>query len=68
MMIGDQVKLGGNDSGVIVGIIDTNSYSLGYSAEEWAYLKTGLLILAKDSSLLHYPEPGEEIELTARNI
>lgn len=66
--VGDQVKISAGDSGVVVGVIDTDSYSHGYSADEWAYLKTGLLILAKDSALLHYPELDEEIRLISRGI
>ncbi|KRW62035.1 hypothetical protein [Pseudomonas sp. TTU2014-080ASC] len=66
--VGDQVRVDAGDLGVVVGIIETNSYSHGYSADDWAYLKTGLLILTKDSGLLHYPELDEEIELIARDI
>lgn len=64
--IGDQVELGGGYAGTVVGIIDKNSFAHDYSAEEWTYLGTGLLILANDSALLHYPELGEEILLIAR--
>lgn len=31
-----------------------------------AYLRAGLLILTKDSTLVHYPELDEEVELIAR--
>jgi len=66
--VGDQVKLGGGDAGMVVGVIDANSFAHDYSAEEWAYLKTGLLILANDSALLHYPELDEDVELIARGV
>ena len=66
MKIGDQVQLGGSDSGLVVGVIDSNSFSEGYSLKDWAYLKTGVLILTKGAGLIHYPEPDDEIVLIAR--
>lgn len=66
--VGDQVNLGGGDAGMVVGVIDTSSFAHDYSAEKWAYLKTGLLILTNDSALVHCPGLDEDVELIAGGV
>lgn len=42
--LGDRVKLGQDDGGVVVASIDTNEYSGKHSEAQWGYLKKGVMI------------------------
>ncbi len=65
VQIGDTVHLGGNQSGVIVGIIDDGEYADGYREEDWKYLGNGLIV-STDFGDLRLDEPDEDLELIAR--
>lgn len=65
VQIGDTVHLGGNQSGVIVGIIDDGEYADGYREEDWEYLGNGLIV-STDFGDLRLDEPDEDLELVAR--
>ena len=39
--LGDRVKLGQDDGGVVVASIDTNEYGSEHSKAQWGYLKKG---------------------------
>ncbi|WP_124200221.1 hypothetical protein [Pseudomonas aeruginosa] len=64
--LGDKIDLGDGDTAIIVGIIDENLYSEEYPKSDWEYLKSGLLILTRDSALLYYPKIEDEIKLISR--
>jgi len=64
--LGDQVKLGENDGGVVVASIDTDEYSDGYPAAQWDYLKKGVMIEFPRYGLIHYEEPDDDLQLIAR--
>lgn len=64
--LGDKVDLGNGDAAIIVGVIDENLYSEECPKSDWEYLKSGLLILTRDSILLHYPKIEYEIKLISR--
>lgn len=64
--LGDKIDLGDGVTAIIVGIIDENLYSEEYPKSDWEYLKSGLLMLTRDSTLLHYPKIEDEIKLISR--
>ena len=65
VQIGDTVHLGGDQSGVVVGIIDDGEYAGGYREEDWKYLRTGLVV-STDFGDLRLDEPDEDFALAAR--
>ncbi len=65
VQIGDTVHLGGDQSGVVVGIIDDGEYAEGYQEEDWNYLRNGLII-STDFGDLRLDKPDEDFELVAR--
>ncbi len=63
--IGDKVHLGGDRSGVLVGIIDEGKFAYGYNKEDWSYLRNGLIV-STDFGDLRLDKPDEDLELVAR--
>jgi hypothetical protein len=55
--LGDRVRITNGDTGVIVASMDTNEYGNGYSAQDYAHLKTGILILTDKGALVRLEEP-----------
>lgn len=66
IQLGDVVLLEGRARGVVVGVIDDATYTAPYTAENWDYLKTGVLIEADDAGLMHYEVPDEAWVLISR--
>lgn len=64
--IGDRVRLGTDDGGVVVCSIDTNEYSDDYPLDQWAYLKRGVMIDFPKYGLIHYEESDPDLELISR--
>ncbi len=64
VQIGDIVHLGGDQSGVVVGIIDDGEYADGYREEDWKYLGNGLIVSTGFGDL-RLDEPDEDFELVA---
>jgi hypothetical protein len=60
--VGDKVVYAGNP-GVIVFVIDDDSYSDAYAKENWSYLKKGLGVELQDGTLYHLDSPDEDLEL-----
>ncbi|MBT0962732.1 hypothetical protein [Denitromonas iodatirespirans] len=65
--IGDRVKLGADDNGVVVCSIDTNEYSDDYPLEKWSYLERGVMIEFPEYGLIHYEETDPDLELISRS-
>lgn len=63
---GDHVKLGSDSTGVVVCSIDRDEYSENHPKEQWAYLKTGVMIEFKEYGLIHFTEPDPDLELLDR--
>jgi hypothetical protein len=55
--LGDRVRITNGDSGVIVASMDTSEFSSEYPAENYADLKTGILILTDKGALVRLEEP-----------
>jgi hypothetical protein len=64
--LGDHVKLGQDDGGIVVASIDTGEYSDGHPEEQWGYLKKGVMIHFPQYGLIHYEEPEADLQLLAR--
>ena len=64
--LGDRVKLGQDDGGVVVASIDTNEYSSEHSKAQWGYLKKGVMIEFPKHGLIHYEEPEPDLQLIER--
>ena len=64
--LGDRVKLGENDGGIVVCSIDTGDYSDDYPEAQWSYLKKGVMIKFPTYGLIHYPDPDPDLQLIAR--
>ncbi|BAM92167.1 conserved hypothetical protein [Bradyrhizobium oligotrophicum S58] len=61
--LGDRVRLGGDDGGLVVADIDTGQFSADFPQVEWTYLRKGALIRFPTYGLIHYEvaEPGLEL-------
>jgi hypothetical protein len=64
--LGDRVKLGQDEGGVVVCSIDDDEYSDYYPKEQWGYLKKGVMINFPLYGLIHYEEPEPDLHLIDR--
>jgi hypothetical protein len=64
--LGDRVKLGDDEGGIVVCSIDTGDYSDGYPEAQWGYLKRGVMIDFPRYGLIHYEEPEPDLRLMER--
>ena len=65
--LGDRVRLGNDDAGIVVASIDTGEYSDGDSEAQWGYLKKGVMIKFPLHGLIHYEEPEPGLQLIERS-
>lgn len=66
VLLGDRVKLGRDNGGIVVCSIDRDEYSPDHTREQWAYLKKGVMIHFPHYGLIHYEEPESDLVLLAR--
>ncbi|WP_374339322.1 hypothetical protein [Methyloversatilis sp.] len=64
--LGDRIRLGSDDYGVVVCSIDSGQYSSQYPEAEWSYLKKGVLIQFPQLGLIHCLEWDVGLELISR--
>ena len=65
--LGDLVLIDGKYKGTVVASIGAGQYSAAAPKEQWAYLKTGILIDTDFGGLVHYPDvASEHMVLTRR--
>jgi hypothetical protein len=57
--ISDRVTDGGGLSGTVVCVIETGEFSADYNAAEWAHLETGVMVMAEEAGLIHYPDSAK---------
>jgi hypothetical protein len=55
--LGERVRVSSGYAGIVVASMDTNEFDRGCSAEDWADLKTGILILTDTGALAHFEDP-----------
>lgn len=63
--LGDRIRIINGDAGVIVASMDTSEFSREYPAEDYAHLKTGILVLTDKGALIRF-EGTEHSELLLR--
>ena len=64
--LGDRVRLGEDDGGVVVCSIDDGEYTDEHPEAQWGYLGKGVMIEFPLYGLIHYPEPDPDLQLVAR--
>jgi hypothetical protein len=64
--LGDRVKLGEDDSGIVVASIDGREYSAEHPEAQWSYLKKGAIIKFPQCGLIHYEAPEPDLKLIGR--
>jgi hypothetical protein len=64
--LGDRVKLGQDDGGVVVASIDRGEYGAKHSEAQWGYLKKGVMIEFPTFGLIHYEKSEPDLQLIER--
>jgi hypothetical protein len=64
--LGDRVRLGEDDHGLVVASIDTGEYSDAHPKAQWEYLEKGVMIEFPKYGLIHYEEPEPDLKLIER--
>lgn len=64
--IGDRVRLGRDELGMVVCSMDSGEYTSRHPEEQWGYLKRGVMIEFPTYGLIHFIEPDEDLELIER--
>ncbi len=64
--LGDRVRLGQDDSGIVVASIDAREYSVEHPEAQWGYLKNGVVIRFPKYGLVHYEQPEPDLQLIGR--
>jgi len=59
--VGDRVRLGDDEGGVVVCSIDTAEYTPEHPAAQWSYLGRGVMISFPKFGLIHYEEPESDL-------
>jgi hypothetical protein len=65
VQLGDKVRLGDDQSGVVVAVIEAGEYASGYRASDWQYLGNGLIV-STDFGDVRFDEPDEDMALVDR--
>lgn len=66
VLLGGTVDLGGGTRGIVIAVIDDESYAVGFSAEEWRHLGRGALLRAPGFGLLRCPDTEDDFTLIER--
>ena len=64
--VGDRVKLGEDDRGVVVCSMDDDVYTEDHPKEQWGYLKKGVMIDFPLLGLIHYAETDPDLQFVSR--
>jgi hypothetical protein len=64
--LGDRVRLGDDDGGRVVCLIETAEYSDECPEAQWRYLKKGVMIKFPRFGLIHYVELEDDLQLIER--
>jgi hypothetical protein len=65
-MVGDKVRMGPHDNGVIVFSVDDGVYAPEYPADQWSYLGSGVMIEFESCGLVHISGNDPDLELLSR--
>lgn len=64
--MGDRVRLGESEEGVVVCSLDSGEFSEKYPRREWLHLMRGILVEFENLGLVHYVFPEESLMLVGR--
>ncbi|MDY7091562.1 MAG: hypothetical protein SX243_01175 [Acidobacteriota bacterium] len=64
--LGDHVRLGHSEIGVVVCSVDTNEFSEEYPRDEWLGLRHGILVKFEKLGLVLYVDPEDSLKLVRR--
>ena len=64
--LGDRVRLGESEDGVVVCSLDTDEFSDRYPRQEWLMLRRGILVEFENLGLIHYADPEDSLVLVSR--
>lgn len=64
--VGDRVRRGDDDGGVVVFSIDRDEYATDYPKAEWAYLEAGVMIHFPKYGFIHFAKEDQDLELISR--
>jgi hypothetical protein len=53
MNVGDKVRVDGMSG--VVALLSEGKFAPGYPADEWAYLRIGVLVETAEAGLIHFP-------------
>ena len=67
VIVGDKVRLGIDDGGIVVCSIDRDEYTKDHPESKWGYLKKGVVIEFPKFGLIHYEEPEDDLVLIERS-
>ena len=66
ILIGDQVRLGSDDKGVVACDIGAGLFSPSYPESEWGYLGEGIVVVFPQHGTLHMKDVEPSLELICR--
>lgn len=64
--LGDKVRMGTDEGGVVVCSIDDGEYSDEHPKDQWGYLGKGVMIKFPLYGLIHYENPEPDLQLIGR--
>ena len=64
--LGDRVSLGQDDQGVVVALIEKGEFGPRHHRDQWAYLKSGVLVEFPSYGLIHYESPEPDLSFIER--
>lgn len=68
VMIGDQVRLGDDTSGIVVCLMEEDHYTDEYPRSDWGYLKKGILVEFESYGLIHFIQLENDLQLLDRSV
>jgi hypothetical protein len=67
IQVGDRVRMGDDEGGIVVCDIGAGDFSPSYPESEWAYLNEGVVIEFPRYGTLHMTTANADLELLARS-
>ncbi len=64
--LGDRVKLGNDENGIVVCSIDTDEYAKTHPRNQWGHLKKGFMVEFPKFGLIHYEKAEPDLLLVRR--
>ncbi|MEO8308856.1 MAG: hypothetical protein ABI616_12535 [Pseudomonadota bacterium] len=66
LRVGDRVKVGAVDGGVVVASIDTGQFTDAQARTQWRFLKKGAVVMLPAAGLVYRKDLGSDIRLMQR--